>query len=204
MRLFAKCMTALAVFAVSTACGLQAAEVKTGEKAPDFTLTAADGDTHSLSDFEGKYVVLEWINHGCPFVKKHYNSDNMQSLQKKYTDKGVVWLSICSSAEGKQGYHTPEEWQDVNEEKESAATALLLDEDGDVGRAYGAKTTPHMYVIDPEGTLIYQGAIDSIPSADPDDADKADNYVAMALDAAMNDQPVEPDTTRPYGCSVKY
>lgn len=154
--------------------------------------------------YEGSFVVLEWVNHGCPFVKKHYKSGNMQKLQEGYTAKDVVWLSICSSAPGKQGYCSADEAQEISAEKKSACSAYLMDEEGTVGRQYGAKTTPHMYIINPDGNLIYQGAIDSIRSTDPSDVRKADNYVAMALDAAMAGEPVESASTRPYGCSVKY
>ena len=172
--------------------------------AKDFTLTSVLGKEHSLADFKGKFVVLEWVNHGCPFVVKHYDSGNIPSLQKKYTDKGVIWLSICSSANGKQGFHTAEEWKPLLEKKKSAATATLLDVDGTVGKLYGAKTTPHIYIIDPNQKLIYQGAIDSIASADKADIAKAVNYVTATLDALMNNETVEKRTTQPYGCGVKY
>ncbi len=175
-----------------------------GEAAPDFTLTDTDGNEHSLSDFKGKYVVLEWINHGCPFVKKHYESGNMQKLQSEVTADGGVWLSICSSAEGKQGYYTAEEWKDVNEEHGSKATAVLMDTAGDVGRLYAAKVTPHMFIINPAGTLVYQGAIDSIRSTDPDDIPDAIDYVSAAIEADKAGEPIEHADTPPYGCSVKY
>lgn len=180
------------------------AEVKTGDPAPDFTLTDINGVSHNLSDFRGKTVVLEWINHGCPFVVKHYSKGHMQALQREATANGVIWLSICSSAPGKQGHYTADEWKKVNAEKEGAATAILLDEDGTVGKLYGAKTTPHMYIIDASGTLVYQGAIDSIRSTDPDDIAGAKNYVRDALaDLAAGRAVATPQTT-PYGCSVKY
>ena len=180
------------------------AEVVNGEVAPDFTLTDVNGQKHSLSDYRGKNVVLEWTNHGCPFVVKHYDSGNMQKLQKTYTDKGVVWLSINSSAAGKQGNMSPEEWQKTLVEKKAFATATLLDEDGTVGKQYGAKTTPHMYIIDVAGKLVYQGAIDSIPSADSNDIEKAENYVSKALDETMSGQAVSQPQTKAYGCGVKY
>lgn len=180
------------------------AEVITGAAAPDFTLTDINGATNKLSDFKGKVVVLEWINHGCPFVVKHYSKGNMQGLQRDYTGKGVVWLSICSSAEGKQGYYTAEEWKKVNAEKGGKATAILLDPEGTVGKLYGAKTTPHMYVINADGTLVYQGAIDEKPSTEPDDIPGARNHVAAALDEILAGQPVTLAQTKPYGCSVKY
>lgn len=180
------------------------ADVNSGEEAPDFTLTDSNGNEHSLSDFEGKYVVLEWTNYQCPFVKKHYKEGHMQELQEKYTDKGVVWLSICSSAPGKQGHKTAEGWNEQLDEHEANPTALLIDEEGNVGKTYGAKTTPHMYVIDPEGTLIYQGAIDSNPSWQTSDIEDAENYVVAALSADMNDKDVANASTKPYGCGVKY
>lgn len=180
------------------------AQLVTGEAAPDFTLTDTNGESRTLSSHQGSYVVLEWINHDCPFVKKHYGSGNMQQLQAEETAKGVIWYSIASSAEGKQGYYTAEEWKTLSAEKKSAATGVLLDPDGKVGKLYGAQTTPHMYVINPEGKLIYQGAIDSISSANPADIEKAGNYVRQALDEAMSGKPVSAGSTKAYGCSVKY
>jgi alkyl hydroperoxide reductase subunit AhpC len=180
------------------------AEVKTGEAAPDFTLKSVEGQDVKLSDYKGKYVVLEWINHGCPFVVKHYDSGNMPALQKELTGKDVVWLSVCSSAENKQGYETPEGWKKLNEEKKGAASAILLDTEGTVGKAYGAKTTPHMYVVNPEGTLIYQGAIDDKPSTDQEDIPGAKNYVKAAIEEDMAGKPVTTASTKPYGCGVKY
>jgi hypothetical protein len=189
---------------IAAAGTLQAATLRTGNPAPEFTLTDTAGNAHDLSDFRGKFVVLEWINHGCPFVVKHYSEGHMQALQKEFTGKDVIWLSICSSAEGKQGYLTNEEWNATNEEMGSAPTAVLIDEDGTVGKLYDARTTPHMYVIDPEGTLIYQGAIDDKRSTDAADIANSKNYVRAALEAAMAGQPVENPQTQPYGCSVKY
>ncbi|MCP5488912.1 MAG: thioredoxin family protein [Verrucomicrobia bacterium] len=180
------------------------AAVETGSAAPEFTLTDTQGTSHNLSDFKGKFVVLEWVNHGCPFVKKFYRVGEMQKLQADYTGKGVVWLSICSSAPGKQGNMSAEEWNAYNTEHEVAASAVLIDEDGTVGKQYGARTTPHMYVINPEGTLIYQGAIDSVRSTESDDIPDAENYVRSALDAAMAGEAVATPQTEPYGCSVKY
>lgn len=180
------------------------AAVQTGQPAPDFTLTDTRGKTHALAEHKGQYIVLEWVNHECPFVKKHYNSGNMQKLQKEYTGKGVIWLSINSSAEGKEGYTTPDIANALTNEKEAAPTALLLDSDGKVGKVYAAQTTPHMYVINPEGVLIYQGAIDSKPGVDPSDIATAANFVKAALDSAMGGQPVAEASTKSYGCSVKY
>jgi peroxiredoxin len=177
---------------------------KAGDAAPNFTLPDANGTSHSLADFKGNYVVLEWVNFGCPFVRKHYDSGNMQSLQKEFTAKGVKWLSVCSSAPGKQGNLTPEEWNKVEKEKGAAPTAVLLDPEGNVGRLYGAKNTPHMFVINPEGKIIYDGAIDSIRSPDTADIPKATNYVKTALEESMAGKPVSTASTQPYGCSVKY
>lgn len=174
------------------------------QKAPDFSLTGIDGKAYKLSDFKGKYVVLEWNNVDCPFVKKHYASGNMQGLQKKYTDKGVVWLTICSSAEGKQGYYESAALQEKAKESKFSSTAYLRDADGAVGRTYGAKTTPHMFVINPEGVLIYAGAIDDKPSPDPKDIAGASNYVASCLDESMAGKAVAAKSSTPYGCGVKY
>lgn len=172
--------------------------------APDFSLPNTLGKTVSLSQFKGKLVVLEWLNHGCPFVKKHYEKGNMQNLQRTYTGKGVIWLSIVSSAPGKQGYHPPQKAHSMMQEKKAQPTALLLDPEGQVGRLYGARTTPHMYIINPAGLLVYRGAIDSVRSTDPDDITKAVNYVSKALDELLSGKDVSIKKTRPYGCSVKY
>ncbi|MGJ3243788.1 MAG: thioredoxin family protein [Opitutales bacterium] len=180
------------------------AAVETGSMAPDFTLTDTSGTEHSLSDFKGKYVVLEWVNHNCPFVQKHYNSGNMQALQKEFTDQGVVWLAINSTNPDHRDYKTPAEADMLTRQHGAEHTALLMDPTGKVGKLYDAKTTPHMYVINPEGKLIYQGAIDSIQSANPKDIAKADNYVKTTLMAAMSGEGVDMASTRPYGCSVKY
>jgi peroxiredoxin len=190
-------------FALSIPAYLTAA-VETGTPAPDFTLTDSTGVEHSLSDFAGKYVVLEWTNHECPFVVKHYSEGDMQSLQKSMTDEEVVWLQIISSAEGKQGYLNPEEAEALRKSKSMHSTAKLLDVSGEVGRTYGARTTPHMYLIDPEGTLVYQGAIDSIKSTRASDVAKADNYLIAAYESHKAGEPIENATTVPYGCSVKY
>ena len=184
--------------------GTAQAKVAPGNPAPDFTLPSADGSDVSLSDFAGKTVILEWTNHGCPFVQKHYKSGNMQSLQTRYTGDDAVWLSIISSAPGKQGHVSADKALTLTEARDAKPTHVLLDEDGTVGRLYGAKTTPHMYIIDPKGTLIYAGGIDSIPSANPQDIEKAMPYVKLALDEAMAGKPVSQAQTRPYGCSVKY
>lgn len=180
------------------------ADVETGKAAPDFSLAAASGKTVKLSDYKGKTVVLEWLNHGCPFVRKHYDSGNMQALQKTYTGKGVVWLSIISSAEGKQGHVDAKGALADKTENKSHATDVLLDPTGATGMAYGAKTTPHMYVINPKGILVYQGAIDDKASTDVADVKTAKNYVAQALDATMQGRSPAQAQTKSYGCSVKY
>jgi peroxiredoxin len=180
------------------------AEVTSGQQAPDFTLTDINGKSHRLSDYKGKLVVLEWFNPDCPFVKKHYDSGNMQGLQKKYTEKGVIWLSINSSAEGKEGHYSPAQTNEWTQKEKTSSTAFLLDNDGKVGKMYGAQTTPHMFVIDSKGALVYQGAIDSIKSTDPADISKSQNYVQMALDESMAGKPVSTPSTKSYGCSVKY
>jgi len=188
---------------VATSLTLQAAP-KTGEPAPDFTLTDTAGNEHSLSDFEGKVVVLEWINHGCPFVVKFYEPGHMQKFQEEAAAKDVVWLSICSSAPGTQGHMSAEDAAKKFEEVGSKAAAYLLDEDGTVGKAYGARTTPHMYVIDSEGILVYQGGIDDKPTANKDDVEGANNYVMAALEEVLAGKPVTTSESKPYGCSVKY
>lgn len=180
------------------------AAIETGAAAPDFSLNDTSGTEHSLSDFKGKYVVLEWTNHGCPFVAKYYKEGHMQALQEKMTGKDVVWLIVNSGAPGKQGHLTPEKGQKLIADKKIKASALLLDEDGKVGRAYDARVTPHMYVIAPEGKLIYQGAIDSIASTRVADIEKAENYVKAAYEVHKKGKKVENPTTKPYGCGIKY
>jgi peroxiredoxin len=179
----------------------QAAQV--GEPAPTFQATDTTGQSRQLSDFKGKFVVLEWHNQGCPYVKKHY-AGNMQKLQKEWTGKGVVWLTVISSAPGKQGAVTADQENAYLKEKGAAPTAVLLDSDGKVGKAYGAKTTPHMFVIDPQGKLVYNGAIDSKESTDVADIATSKNYVSAALTEAMAGKTVSTASTRPYGCGVKY
>lgn len=175
-----------------------------GKAAPGFSLKDWDGKTRKLSDYKGKVVVLEWFNHGCPFVKKHYETNNMQDLQKKYTSKGVVWLSICSSAEGSQGYATAEEHKKTAKDMGAAPTAVLIDADGTVGHEYSAKTTPDMFVIDNKGILVYGGAIDDQRTPDKESVKTAKNYVAAALDETLAKKPVAISSTKSYGCSVKY
>lgn len=180
------------------------AAAKVGEPAPDFQVAGADGQPHSLSDYRGKFVVLEWTNADCPFVRKHYSSNNMQELQKEATRDGAVWLSIISSAEGQQGHVDAAQALKLTEKRKAAPTAVLLDENGTAGRLFDAKTTPQMFIIDPKGTLIYAGAIDSTPSADPTDIASSKNYVKVALSEARAGKPVTEAVTKPYGCSVKY
>jgi alkyl hydroperoxide reductase subunit AhpC len=180
------------------------ATAKVGDSAPEFTTTASNGKTIRLSDYRGKYVVLEWHNNGCPYVGKHYNSGNMQRLQKQWTSKGVVWLTVLSSAPGKQGYLTAGEENDYLTKEHAAPTAALLDPTGEIGHLYDAKTSPQMVVVNPQGTVIYSGAIDDKPTTDLQDVQGATNYVSLALEQAMAGKPVQTPATRPYGCSVKY
>jgi peroxiredoxin len=197
-------LVAAVVVGGAVSASAQAGTAVVGKAAPEFTLTDTNGKTHALSSYKGKHVVLEWVNFGCPFVAKHYGSGNMQKLQKTYVDKGVVWLAVNSSAEGKQGYHTAAEVNALLKEKASAPTAYLIDTDGKVGHLYAAKTTPHMYVIDPKGTLVYAGGIDDKPTTDLSDIAGATNYVQAALDETLAGKPVTVTVSKPYGCSVKY
>jgi Peroxiredoxin len=192
-------LTALALIAVHAADS-----PPVGSAAPDFTGTDANGKTHILSQYKGKYVVLEWFNPECPFVKKHYGSGNMQKLQSEYTGKGVIWLSVDSSAPGSEGSLLPEQAQKVMKDWNTKQTALLLDSDGRIGRSYNARNTPHMFVINPQGKVIYEGAIDSKATPNPADIPSSTNYVKVALEESMNGKPVSTANTRPYGCSVKY
>jgi peroxiredoxin len=175
-----------------------------GSAAPDFSLTDAKGKTRSLSQYKGKYVVLEWFNPECPFVKKHYGSGNMQKLQEEYTGKGVVWLTIDSNAPGTEGSLTAEDAEKIMSSWKTHQTALLLDADGKAGRAYGAKNTPNMVIINPDGKIAYEGAIDSKATPNPADIPKSTNYVKAALDESLTGKPVSTSQTKPYGCSVKY
>jgi peroxiredoxin len=183
---------------------LSAYAARVGQAAPAFAATDSYGHQHSLAEYKGKFVVLEWTNQGCPYTRKHYESGNMQRLQKQWTGKGVIWLTVVSSAPGEQGYVTAEQENDYVKKMNAAPTAALLDPKGDLGHLYGAKTTPHMYVINPQGQLIYEGAIDNKPTPDQSDIAGASNYVTAALDEAMAGKPVAMATSRPYGCSVKY
>ena len=195
-------LSALTVLALSAAPAFAAPEI--GKPAPEFTGTDSNGKEHKLSDFKGKAVVLEWTNPECPYVVKHYDSKNMQKLQETQTAKDVVWLSINSGAEGKQGHLTGDAANAYIKEHSAKQTAYILDGKGEIGKAYDAKTTPHMFVIDKDGTLVYAGAIDDNDSANPADATTAKNYVTAALDAVQAGKPVETSKTKPYGCGVKY
>jgi peroxiredoxin len=194
-------VAALAVALLPVAVGAQAV---VGSPAPAFTATDSHGQTHSLTDYRGKYVVLEWHNHDCPYTKKHYAGGNMQSLQKEWTAKGVVWFTVISSAPGEQGYVTDAEENAYLEQMHAVPTAVLMDPEGKLGHLFSARTTPEMYVIDPEGKLIYEGAIDDHATPDVSDIKGADNYLNDALMESMAGKPVAHAYTRSYGCAVKY
>lgn len=189
----ASCLVAAVAFAL-----------RPGELAPDFKGTDSNGKTETLSQYRGKYVVLEWTNHDCPYTIKHYKSGHMEALQREWTAKGVVWLSVISSAPGNQGYMTPAGENEYVKTMHADPTAVILDPSGTIGRMYDAKTTPHMFVIDPSGKLIYEGAIDDRPSPDPDTLKGAHDYVSEALEESMAGKPITTPVTRSYGCSVKY
>ena len=177
---------------------------RVGEPAPDFTATDSNGQVHHLSDYRGKFVVLEWTNRGCPYTRKHYDSGNMQRLQQEWTAKGVIWLTVLSSAPGKQGYMDAADENAYLKQENAHPTAALLDPTGALGHLYDAKTSPQMFVIDPRGALIYDGAIDDRPTTDVADIQGAKNYLTLALDEATAGKSVSTPVTRPYGCSVKY
>ncbi|MFZ4762415.1 MAG: redoxin domain-containing protein [Alphaproteobacteria bacterium] len=182
----------------------QALALEIGKAAPDFSAQDTHGKAVKLSDFKGKIVVLEWTNHQCPFVRKFYDAGKMQELQKNATDDGVIWLSIVSSAEGKEGYTSAEDANKIVADEHAFPTAKILDPKADIAKLYKAATTPHMFVIDKQGNLVYMGAIDSINSPYPSDIPKADNYVVKALDALKAGKTPEITTTKSYGCGVKY
>jgi peroxiredoxin len=191
-----------AAFALATHAALAAAVV--GQQAPAFSVVDTAGKTVTLADFKGRHVVLEWTNPGCPFVQKHYDTGNMQATQKDATAKGVVWLTVNSTAVEAGDYRPPAEMAGWMKAEKAAATATLMDADGRLGRAYGARTTPHMYVIDASGTLVYAGAIDSKPTGHREDIATATNHVRQALAESLAGKPVSVASTRPYGCSIKY
>jgi alkyl hydroperoxide reductase subunit AhpC len=196
------------VLALFTACQRQEAAsldvVATGESAPSFTLTDINGQQHSLSDYTGKWVVLEWFNHGCPFVRKFYKPGKMQELQRQAASDGVVWLTIDSTNADHPDFLSNQAAKDLWQDWNMASTAMLMDSDGAVGLRYGATNTPQMFVINPDGVIVYQGAIDDKRSTDSDDIESAKNYVMAALDEARSGKTVTVATTKPYGCSVKY
>ena len=198
-----KLLTAFLTFAASTAL-FAADSPAVGTTAPDFSLTDSKGKTQSVSQYKGKYVVLEWFNPECPFVKKHYGSGNMQKLQEEFTAKGVVWLTIDSNAPGLEGNLTAEQANAKMTDWKTKQTALVLDPEGKAGRSYGAKNTPHMFVINPEGKIVYEGAIDSKATPNPSDIAGSTNYVKVALEESLAGKTVSNANTKPYGCSVKY
>jgi peroxiredoxin len=181
-----------------------AAVAKVGEAAPNFTAASTSGSQVSLDSYKSKIVVLEWTNHECPYVRKHYETGNMQALQRETTGQGVVWLTIISSAKGEQGYVTSSQADELTATRKATPTAVLLDDKGVVGHMYGATNTPHMYIVDKEGVLVYAGAIDDRPTTRRADVQGATNYVRVALDAVTAGQPVKTPVTRAYGCTVKY
>ncbi|EGV16924.1 redoxin domain-containing protein [Thiocapsa marina] len=190
--------------AATLSVGVAVAAPKVGAPAPDFSVVDTAGETWSLGGLAGKTIILEWTNHDCPYVVKHYASGNMQAVQKEATDAGYVWLSVISSASGKQGHVSPAKADDLTDDRGAAPTAVLLDTSGAMGRAYDAKTTPHMYIIDPAGTLVYMGGIDDKPTTDQADIAAASNYVRLAMADLAAGNPIATPVTRPYGCSVKY
>lgn len=193
----------IAVCLLATGNVLAAPQI--GEPAPDFSVVDTNGETRTLSEFRGQKVILEWTNHDCPFVVKHYGAGNMQEQQRLARDEhGAAWLTVVSSKPGSQGHVSPEQADDLTSSRDAYPTAKLLDESGDMGRAYDAQVTPHMYIIDEEGILVYMGGIDSNPSANPDDIPVATQYVKVALTELANGDAVSQTVTRPYGCTVKY
>jgi peroxiredoxin len=190
--------------AVLALAGAAHAAPSVGQAAPEFALKDASGKTVKLSDYRGKYVVLEWTNPGCPYVQKHYDSGNMAATQREAIAKGAVWLSLNSTHKGHSDYLAPAAVASWQKERQALPTALLADEEGATGKAYGARTTPHMYIVNPQGHLVYAGGIDSIPSSSPADIPKAVNYVRQGLAEALAGKPISLASTRPYGCSIKY
>ncbi len=196
--------TAVAFSAALLTAGVASAAPEVGKAAPGFTGTDTAGKTWSLAELKGKPVILEWTNHDCPYVVKHYESGNMQALQREATEAGYVWLSVISSAPGKQGHVSGEQAEELTETRNAAPTAVLLDGEGSIGKAYGARTTPHMFVIDQDGTLAYMGGIDDKATTKLADVEGSENYVRLAMADLASGQPVANAVTRPYGCSVKY
>jgi peroxiredoxin len=200
--------TSLAVLAsqriLAAAPAWAAPSAKVGTAAPAFTIDATSGKHVSLGDYKGQIVVLEWTNHDCPYVRKHYDTSNMQALQKEATGQGVIWLTLISSSPGTQGYVTPPQADELTATRRAGPTAVLLDPTGVVGKMYGATNTPHMYVVDKTGMLVYAGAIDDRPTTRRSDVQGAQNYVREALQSVAAGQPVKTPVTRAYGCTVKY
>jgi peroxiredoxin len=201
-RTLARTVIAAAFAAVGASATL--ASPQPGKPAPDFTAQDSNGKTVKLSDFKGKTVVIEWTNRDCPYVRKHYNSGNMQQLQKQAADSSVVWLTVMSSAPGQQGHETPDTANALTKERKAMPTAFLLDPEGKIGHAYDARVTPHMYVIDKEGVLAYMGAIDDKPTSNIADVKSARPYAKEALEAVLAGQPAKTASTRAYGCTIKY
>jgi peroxiredoxin len=196
-------LSAISAFSLAER-GAGAAEAQIGKTAPEFTFTDIEGTTAKLSDFRGKYVVIEWFNHGCPFTEKHYKSDKMQGLQRKYTEAGVVWIAVNSTSDGHANYRDAAMTRKEAEAYGTSATYIVLDPSGKIGKLYGAKTTPDIFIVDPHGKIIYTGAADSINSTDTEDIAKAENYIDLALTEATAGKPVATPETNPYGCGVKY
>jgi peroxiredoxin len=195
---------AAAALGALVSAGVARAAPEIGQPAPPFTATDSSGKEWSLASLKGSPVILEWTNHDCPYVVKHYGSGNMQALQREATDAGYVWLSVISSAPGKQGHVSPTQADELTASRDAAPSAVLLDSDGAVGTAYGARTTPHMFLIDEEGALVYMGGIDDKPTTDQADIPGAANYVRLAMADRAAGKPVQMAVSRPYGCSVKY
>ena len=195
---------AAAAFVALFSAGVACAAPEIGQPAPPFSVTDSSGKEWSLASLKGSPVILEWTNHDCPYVVKHYGSGNMQALQREATDAGYVWLSVISSAPGKQGHVSPAQADELTASRDAAPSAVLLDSDGAVGTAYGARTTPHMFLIDEEGALVYMGGIDDKPTTDQADIPGAANYVRLAMADRAAGKPVQMAVSRPYGCSVKY
>lgn len=205
LALAALVTTAATAFVAESEAALFSANPVVGKPAPAFTVTDTKGKSHSLDSYEGKWVVLEWFNHDCPYTRKHYSTNNMQRLQREYTEKGIVWISVVSSAPGTQGYLASAADADrAMAERKASPTFIVRDTAGTLGQLYAARTTPHLYVIDPEGVLRYAGAIDNKPSPSPGDIPAAQNYLKAALDAGLAGKPIAIGTTQPYGCDVKY
>ena len=201
MRLKHITIMIIAVLLATTGFGQK---LSVGEAAPDFSLKDAMGKSHNLREYRGNYVVLEWVNYDCPFVKKHYDSGKMQALQSTYTEQGVVWLSINSSAPGKEGNFKPNEIMRRAKAHGAAFSAYLIDSDGQVGHSYAARPTPHIFIIDPQGQLVYAGGADNVRSSKVEDIPRAKNFISLALDQALAGQPITNSISKPYGCSVKY